>query len=183
MKKHSILATAVLFSTLLYCCIGLSAGEERKSDVDNILSGFPGYHLLTLKELDSDARAFFTRHFPKADPSVLRADFDGDGHLDYALLLRSDKSEAAKLVVLLCSEDAHCRGVYNLDISGYSGEAYLRPVPRGSRVSQSEAIDTNQSATKILKFSGIRVTYFGKAEVVLYWNNKVKKIEEIQTAD
>jgi len=26
--------------------------------------------------------------------------------------------------------------------------------------------------------SGIRVTYFGKAEVVLYWNNKVKKIEE-----
>jgi hypothetical protein len=39
-----------------------------------------------LKELDSDARAFFLQHFPKASPSVVHADFDGDGQLDYALL-------------------------------------------------------------------------------------------------
>ena len=89
MKKHTILAASILFSIVFYCCIGFSAGEERKSDVDSILSSFPGYHLLTLKECDSDARAFFTQHFPKANPSVVRADFDGDGHLDYALLLKS----------------------------------------------------------------------------------------------
>ncbi len=183
MKKHTMLLASVLFSTLFYGCIGLSAGEEQKSDVDRILNGFPGYHLLTLKERDSDARAFFTRHFPKANPSVVRADFDGDGHLDYALLLRNDKSEGTKLVVLLCSEDAHCQSVYDVDISPYSGSAYLRPVARGSRVSQTEAIDTDHSVPVILKFSGIRVAYFGKGEVVLYWSRKLKKIKEVQTAD
>src|SRR6266852_689292 len=183
MKKHTMLLASVLFSTLFYCCIALSAGEEQKSDVDRILNGFPGYHLLTLQERDSDARAFFTRHFPKANPSVVHADFDGDGHLDYALLLRNDKSQATKLVVRLCSEDGHCRNVYELDVSAYSGSVYLRPVTRGSRVSQTEAIDTNHGAPVILKFSGIRVTYFGKGEVVLYWNKKLKKIEGVQTED
>jgi hypothetical protein len=183
MKKHTILAASILFSTVFYCCIGLSAGEERKSDVDSILSSFPGYHLLTLKERDSDARAFFTQHFPKANPSVVRADFNGDGHLDYALLLRNDKSQATKLVVLLCSEDAHCRSVYDVDVSAYSGSVYLRPRTRGSRVSETEAVDTNHTAPVNLKFSGIQVTYFGKGEVVLYWNRKLKKIEEVQTAD
>jgi hypothetical protein len=80
MKKHTILTASILFSTLFYCCIRLSAGEERKTDVYTILSGLPGYHLLTLKERDADARAFFTRHFLKPSPSVVRADFDGDGH-------------------------------------------------------------------------------------------------------
>ena len=67
-----------------------------------------------------------------------------------------------KLVVLLCPEDGHCRNVYELDVSANSGSIYLRPVARGSRVSQTEAIDANHSAPVILKFSGIRVTYFGK---------------------
>ena len=53
-----------------FCCALVSSGEERKSNIGNILSGFPGYHLLTLKELDSDAKAFFLQHFPKASPSA-----------------------------------------------------------------------------------------------------------------
>jgi len=165
-----------------FCCALVSSGEERKSNIGNILSGFPGYHLLTLKELDSDAKAFFLQHFPKASPSVVHADFDGDGQLDYALLLRNDKSEVTKLVVLLCHEDGHYRNVYELDVSAYSGSAYLRPVSRGSRISQTESIDTDTGPVN-LKFSGIRVTYFGKGEVVLYWNEKLKKIDAITTAD
>jgi hypothetical protein len=184
MKKNSILAASVLSVTFFYCCIGLSAGEERKSDVDSLLSSFPGYHLLTLKERDSDTKAFFIQHFPKANPSVIHADFDGDGHLDYALLLKNGKSPATKLVVLLCSEDVHCRTVYELDVTGYSDGVYLRPVARGTVVSQTEALDTtNNSSPAKLKTSGIQVTYFEKGEVVLYWDKKLKKIKEVQTAD
>ena len=98
-------------------------------------------------------------------------------------MLRNDKSQVTKLVVLLCPEDGHCRNVYELDVSANSGSIYLRPVARGSRVSQTEAIDANHSAPVILKFSGIRVTYLGKDEVVMYWNRKLNKIERVQTAD
>src|SRR6266849_394419 len=182
MKQISASALVIALAAL-FCCAAISAVEDRKNNVDSILSSFPGYHLLTLKERDSDTRAFILQHFPSANPSVVHADFDGDGHLDYALLLRNDKSQATKLVVRLCSEDGHCRNVYELDVSAYSGSVYLRPVTRGSRVSQTEAIDTNHGAPVILKFSGIRVTYFGKGEVVLYWNKKLKKIEGVQTED
>ncbi len=178
--SRSVLVTLI---ASFFCFALFSSGQERKGNVSRILSGFPGYHLLTLKELDSDARAFFLQHFPKASPSVVHADFGGDGRLDYALLLRNEKLQATKLVVLLCSEDGHCRNVYELDVSASSGSNYLRRVTRGSRVSQTEAIDANHSAPVILKFSGIRVTYFGKAEAVLYWNEKLHKIEGVQTAD
>ena len=30
---------------------------------------------------------------------------------------------------------------------------------------------------------GIRVTHDEQAEVVLYWNHKLRKIEEVQTSD
>jgi hypothetical protein len=166
----------------LLCFAAISTGQQQKSSIDNIVSSFLDYHLLTLKELDSDAKEFFLKHFPKASPSVVHADFDGDGHLDYALLLRNDKSQVTKLVVLLCSEDGHCRNVYELDVSAYSGAAYLRPVSRGSRISQTESIDADSGPVN-LKFSGIRVTYFGKGEVVLYWNKKLKKIDAITTED
>ena len=172
----------VILIAVLFCCVLISSGEERKNNIDKIVSSFPGYHLLTLKERDSDARAFFLQHFPKASPSVVHADFDGDGHLDYALLLRNDKSQVTKLVILLCPEDGHCRNVYELDVSAYYGSAYLRAVARRSRISQTESIDTDTAPVN-LKFSGIRVTYFGKGEVVLYWNKKHNKIEEVQTED
>lgn len=166
----------------LLCFTAVSNGQQRKGSIDNIVSSFPGYHLLTLKELDPDAKAFFLKRFPKASPSVVHADFDGDGHLDYALLLRNDKSQVTKLVVLLCPEDGHCRNVYELDVSAYSGSAYLRPASRGSGISQTESIDTDTGPVN-LKFSGIRVTYFGKGEVVLYWDERLKKIHAITTAD
>ena len=166
----------------LLCFTAISTEQQQKGSIDNIVGSFPGYHLPTLKELDYDAKAFFLKHFPKASPSVVHADFDGDGQLDYALLLRNDKSQVTKLVVLLCPEDGHCRNVYELDVSAYSGSVYLRPVPRGSRISQTESIDTDTGPVN-LKFSGIRVTYFGKGEVVLYWNAKLKKIDGITTED
>jgi len=174
----------VVVTTTLLCSYPGSRGQERKSDLDAVVSGFPRYHLLTLKERDADTRAYILQHFPKANPSVVHADFDGDGHLDYALLLQGDKTETTKLVVLLCPEDGHCRSIYELDITGYRGLVYLRRVPPGSVVSQSEAIDSPNPPSPVkLKSPGIEVTYFGQAAIVLYWNSKLKKIETVQTED
>ncbi|MGB0116868.1 MAG: hypothetical protein WCC78_15310 [Terriglobales bacterium] len=127
-------------------------------------------------------RAFFVKHFPKDNPSLVRADFDGNGHPDYALLLRDDKTGATKLVVLLCAADGQCKNVYELDETAYAGAVYLRPVSMGSKVSQTEAVSGNSPPVK-LHSTGIQVNYFEKGKVVLYWNRKLQKIEEVQTED
>ena len=55
----------------LLCFTAISTEQQQKGSIDNIVGSFPGYHLPTLKELDSDAKAFFLKHFPKASPSVV----------------------------------------------------------------------------------------------------------------
>ena len=105
-------------------------GQERKSDLDRAWSGFPACRWQKLKELDPDASPFFLNHHSKNNPGVVRADFDGDSNLDYARILRNDKSEGAKLGVLLCCSEGHCRNVSELDISGYSDSAFLAPRQR-----------------------------------------------------
>jgi len=165
-------------------CAQMSNGQERKNGADNIAKGFPGYHILTLNERDPELKTFILKHFPKSDPSVVRADFDGDGRLDYALLLKNDKSQATKLVVQLCPTERHCHSVYELDLTGYSQSVYLRPASRGSKVSETEAVDsTNRPSPQKLQSAGVELTYFEQAKIVLYWNKRLKKMEEVQTAD
>lgn len=177
----SILAVVL---AALFCGVGAPAAGDQKSDVDNILSSFPGYHLLTLSERDSRTRAFISQHFPKLNPSVVHGDFDGDGHLDYALVIRNEKSQVTKLVVLLCAGDGHCRTVYELDLGAYSELVYLQPAAAGSVAAETDAIDSTDHSTPVrLKSTGIQVTYFEKGKLVLYWSRKAKKIEEVQTAD
>lgn len=174
----------VIVVVSLFCCAALSETKAPKNDLDILLSQYPGHHLSTLTELDSETRAFFLRRFPKGNPSLVHADFDGDGHLDFALLLRDKKSGRTKLLVLLCAGDGQCRSVYESDVTADSTSVYLRPVKMGSTLSQTEAIDTNDHASPVkLRATGIRVVYFEQAEVVLYWNKDHKKIEAVQTAD
>ena len=166
------------------CCAAMSGAETPKNDLDIIMSRFPGYHVLTLQERDSDARTFILAHFPKHNPSVVRADFDGDGHLDYAILIKDKKSGTTKLVILLCSGDTQCKSVQEVDVTSSSGGVYIRPVPIGSRVSQTDAIDSKDYPSPVrLSSTWVEVTYFGQAKVVYYWNRKHKKMETIQTED
>lgn len=172
-----------LVLVILLHCSAASGAEEPDNNLDKVLKLFPGYHLLTLRERNSETRAF-VQHYPNLNPSVVHADFDGDGHPDYALLLKNDKSGTARLVVLLCPTDDSCKAVYRLQLSGYAEVTYLTPTAVGSQISQTDAVDTGPPSPSVrLRATGIRVTYFEKGEVVLYWNRKLKRIEEIQTGD
>lgn len=167
----------------LICSFVASAAQKPKDEVANLLSNFPGYHLMTLSERTPDTRAYILRHFPNDNPSLVHADFDGDGHPDYALFLKHNKSQTAKLVVLLCPEKDACKKVYEtVDTTESSAEVYLRPVSVGSHVSQTDAIVTRDRPSPIkLRSIGLEVTYFEKAAIVYYWNKKHMKIEAVQT--
>ncbi len=171
-----------VFLMALVWCVALSGSDAQATDLNSVLKQFPGYHLLTLQERDPDLKAFLAQHFPKSNPSVVRADFNGDGNQDYALLLKDDKSGKTKLVVLLCSADGQCKSAYEVDETTYASLVYLKPVSTGSKVSQTEAIPGNTPPVK-LRSTGIQVNYFEKGKVVLHWNQKSQKIEEVQTSD
>ena len=170
---------ALAFSVAVPRGNGLSDGIDKI-----ILDDFPGFHVLTVPERDSDTRAFILAHFATRNPSVVRADFDGDGHFDYAVLLKNTKSGVAKFVILLCSENEHCKKACDEDLTSYAGDIFIKAVPIGRRVSQTEAIDTKDYPPSVkLSSTGIEVTYFEQAKVVYYWNTNHKKIETIQTGD
>jgi len=174
----------VVAALALILSLAASAAEGPNDGINSILNLFPGYHVLTLAERDAGTRAFVLRRFPKDNPSIVHADIDGDGNLDYAVLLKDDKSQQAKLIVLLCSRENVCKKVYELDVTRYSDTAYLRPVASGSKVAQTDAIDTKDKSGPVkLSAAGIRVTYFEQGEVVYYWNRKHGKLEAVQTRD
>lgn len=151
----------------------LGTGEQCREGCAGSLSWL---HILRLGEHDPDTSS--------SDPSIVHADFDGDGHLDYAILLKSDTSGAAKLAVLLCDASTQCQGVSEEDITGYSEEAYLSPLPVGSRVAEAESAEgENESHPVKLTNSGIQVTYFEKGTVAYYWDKKVKKIVAVGTGE
>ncbi len=181
--RRSCSCVLVVAAMALFGCLALS-GLEEPTESNSILRRFPGYHVLTLRELDSETRAFFVKQFPRNSPSAVHADFDGDGYLDYAVLVRNNKSGTTKLVILLCSGNGPCKTVYELDVSTHSGSVYIRPVPVGSRVFQTDAISTSDHTSPgRVHSTRIGLTYFEQAEAVLYWNPKLQRIEEVQTGD
>jgi hypothetical protein len=180
MKRLRVLVPVFLMA--LVWCLASSGSDGQGTDLYSVLKQFPGYHLLTLQERDPDVEAFLAQHFPKSNPSVVRADFNGDGISDYALLLKGGKTGTAKLVVLLCSADRQCKSAYEADETTYASAVYLRPVSTGSKVTQTEAMAGKTPPVK-LQATGIQVNYFEKGKVVLHWNRKRQKIEEVQTSD
>jgi hypothetical protein len=166
----------------VFVCPGTVRGQ--KSTTETHPPDYPGYHLLKLGERDADTRAFLIQHFKGSDASVIHADLDGDGHPDYALLLKSDTSAAAKVVVLLCDAQSKCRGVFEQDITGYSEEAYLSRLPVGSRVAEAGSAEGEKESHPVtLTNTGIQVTYFEKGAGALYWDRKLKKIVAVGTAE
>jgi hypothetical protein len=181
MRFANLIRLALLLA--VFCCQSTAALAQNRAA--ETLPHIPGYHVLRLGERDADTRAFILKHFKSNfDPSVVHADFDGDGHPDYAMLLKSDTSAGAKLVVLLCIAPSPCRSVYELDITGYSEEAYLSPLAVGSRIAEADSAEgENQSHPVRLTNTGIQVTYFEKGTVALYWDKKLKKIVAVGTGE
>jgi len=173
----------VVWFALLTVVSTVAWGQESSAE-KLVRDHYRGYHVLRLGERDADTRAFVLKQFKGSDPSVVQADFDGDGRPNYAMLLKSDTSAAAKLVVLLCGATTPCRSVYELDITGYSEEAYLSRLPVGSRVASAGSVEAKyQSPPVKLTTVGIQVTYFEKGQGALYWDKKLKKIVEVSTGE
>jgi hypothetical protein len=169
---------------LMISCSVPAAAQLKENAVDKLVrKNYPGFHLLRMSERDADVRTFLTTRSQRSNPSLVHADFDGDGHLDYALLLKSDRSAAAELSVLLCENTERCHAVYKIDITGASEIAYLSRIPPSSKIAEMDDAGENDPHAVKLKKVGVSLSYFEKAEIALYWDKKLKKIVEVGVED
>ena len=182
MSEHSRDFIGLALLLAVFCSMTTARGQIRTAEA--LPHDYPGYHVLRLTERDADTRAFLIQHFKGSDASVIHADLDGGGHSDYAVLLKSDTSAAAKVVVLLCDAQSKCRSVFEQDITGYSEGAYLSRLPVGSRVAEAGSAEGEKESHPVtLTNTGIQVTYFEKGAGALYWDRKLKKIVAVGTAE
>lgn len=131
--------------------------------IDGILKTIPGYHVLTLDEHDAEAKRFFVENRLGADPSIVHADFNGDGTLDYALLAKNNQTGRTQVFIFLCS-GAEYKNAYPLDVTGAAEITYLQ-------------------RTRFHSLAAVSVVYFEKARVLLYWDKKANKIREYEAED
>jgi len=179
----------VMLPFILTVSFGFIAISEGKKDLKctsfEIVKKFPGKHILSLNDLDKETRYYFKSTFPNNNPGIVESDLNGDGNRDYSILLRDNNSSTTKLLIFFCLKNLSLKKMYELDVTSLNDIVFLNIVNKDTFISQTEAIDIKNEhlLSKKLIHDGVKLTYFGKAEIVLFWNDKLKKIETIQTSD
>jgi hypothetical protein len=182
MWQHSKQLVRLTLVLAVFSCATATCGQTGAAAA--LPHDYHGYHVLKLGERDADTKAFILEHFKGSDASAIHADFDGDGHPDYAMLLKSDTSATAKLVVLLCDAQSKCRSVYEEDITGYSEGAYLSSLPVGSRIAEAVSAEGEKDSHQAkLTTTGFQVNYFEKGAVAHYWDKKSNKLVTVGTEE
>lgn len=143
-----------------------------------IISTYYQHHtLVELRDLNEDVQEYFIEKYPNSHPGCIKEDFDGDGLVDYALLLRTNiKGRIIERLVVLKGKNGKEFIPIDLDeFYGRIGDFFLRPIP----VSKVEKCDRTEIVT--LDRPGFEIVLFEAASRVYFW--KGGKFNFIQTSD
>jgi hypothetical protein len=96
MKMKILLIFLLCFLLLPIKVASRVESEQLPEAIKSILNRrFPGWRF---SEVSSDVQQFFRERFPDARPNLIKGDFDGNGQMDYAMLIEHsnfDRSGAA----------------------------------------------------------------------------------------
>lgn len=108
---------------------------------------------------------------PERSPSVIHADFDGNGIDDYAILIRELAPQAPDEVfaVLMGLGDGRYRVSMKAFFGNLMDEVYLGYVPAGALLTPA-AESRNAREPVRLDHPAVTLIYFGRATDAFYWN-------------
>jgi hypothetical protein len=112
----------LLALSLTVTLIGSYAHAEDFKSVSETINHYKD-QIVTVKDLDKDARQFFTESYKGKDPGIIRADFNGDGKEDVAILTKG------ALLFFICKE--RCKEIKSQDYGGFAGFQYIIPIKKG----------------------------------------------------
>jgi len=136
---------------------------------------FPGYAPVSLSELVPEIGALTVSdpgfNSPDRSPTTIKADFDGNGSADYALLIRKTAgTEADEIFVILLG---HGDGRYSKAIESFFGglapEIYLGYLAAGTVLPAPSGSGENAPALT-LKNPAVTLNIHGQISDAFYWD-------------
>jgi hypothetical protein len=91
------------------------------------------------------------------------------------------REDRVRFQIIACSTKGECAIEVDEDVSDYARIVFLEKVPKGTTVSTDESAEVQQRYE--LTEEAVKITYFGKAAVVYFWNVGQKKWDSIGVAD
>jgi hypothetical protein len=145
-----------------------------KNVVSTIKGICPSCDIVTLNDLANEARSEFLGMSPHGNPGWVKGDFNGDGFIDYALLLRNKENgkNYLRLIALLSSGNKFI--VKNLR-NKYEGHSfwYLGLMPAGTVAKHTLAFAPSGDTPAEVKLKYPAIEYFkaGSSMSVFYFKN------------
>jgi hypothetical protein len=162
----------------------LNTDSPKKEYLKLIKNNFPNYILLRIDDLNSFTKPYFKEHYSGLNPSLIHLDFNGDGHLDYAFLLRNKDSKDAKTIfaVFLNNGKGNYELIHQRKDDIYRDDTFIVPIKAGKIITETDSIDKKEPLKKVvLNNYSIEYNVLGKGIVIFYWDEIVKKISSITT--
>lgn len=175
-----ILIAAIFITLTTFLLTNYSHANDNISNLINTF--YPDHKLLTFNDLDSFSKNFLSDFKPDIQPGIVMADFDGNDLSDFALFLNKKSKDGSIFCFLLQTRKDTFKSYEIIKYERMMDYVFLLDVKPNTLVKPTTAFDTGQSEVK-LEFSGVELTYVGKASVVYYWDKITKQFESIQTSD
>lgn len=167
----------------------LAAGDEStEPPLEEILARFfPGYVLVSMDDLDPAVGLLAAEDPAYADPgrspSMIRADFNGDGIADYALLVREESAaEPDEIFAVLMGEG---RGRYQRAVQAFFGAVldgvYLGYAPAGAVLSPAPG-STIVREPVTLAHPAVKLIYLNSASNAFYWDAEAARLLSMPVA-
>lgn len=186
MNKKAFIATIILIIHvfIMSLSVGCNNLPNQRSKIKVIVGNyFQGSIVLPASTLDQFAREFFNHSFPCDDPYVVRCDFDGNGFLDLACLIKSGTGENSKInLTVLLQQPAGVFLPFNCLEMEYRTDVFITSAASGTILKQAEAIDSSREDVP-LNNPAIKLVYVGKSAVVYYWDARNEIFDFIWIAD
>lgn len=136
---------------------------------------YPGYAPVPLGELSAEIGALTVSDpvydTPDRSPVIMKADFDGNGFADYALLIRKIQGPEPDEIFLILM--GHGQGRYGKAIESFFGgvarDIYLGYLPAGTVLTAPEEAGNNLPAIT-LETPAVTLNILGQVSDAFYWD-------------
>ena len=162
----------------LFLAITLMSTFSYAADYTSISETINHYkdQIVTVKDLDEDARQFFAESYKGKEPGIIRADFNGDGKEDVAILTKG------ALLFFICKK--RCEEIKSQNYGSFAGFQYIIPIQKGELIEEFGGFDTQPPTPSVrLKNAAVHLIFFGKASIAYYWDSKINNFSDITTGD
>ncbi len=137
---------------------------------------FPGYTPVTLGDLAAEVGALTVKDaaYDHSDrsPTAIRADFDGNGHADYAVLIKKHTASGSDEIfaVLLGHGQGRYAKAMESFFGGLSEDIYLGYMPPGTEVRLTVASPVLEPIPLRLDAPAVILNVLDQGRDILYWD-------------